>query len=30
MPIKPSGTEEEYFARKEYEKLKICQEVKSK
>ena len=30
MPIKPSGTEEEYFARTEYERLKICQEESQK
>lgn len=30
MPIKPSETEEEYFARKEYEKLKKSQEKSQK
>lgn len=30
MLIKPSGTEEDYFARTEYERLKICQEESQK
>lgn len=30
MPIKPSGTEEEYFARTEYERLKTSQEESQK